>query len=94
MKTVKMMDGLTRLHGYPSDLVVWRDGRFGVVDMGHAAYQLFGPDGALERFVRMSSATGAMGMAAARGKVRPSPAGGAVIAEGAGLAAALVSSFQ
>ena len=77
----------------PSDLVVWRDGRFGVVDMGHAAYQLFGPDGEFERFVRMSSSTGAMGMAAARGKVRPNPAGGAVIAEGVGLAAALISSF-
>ena len=76
-----------------TDIVVWHDGRFAVVDIGHLAYQLFGPDGELERFVRMSAAAGAMGMAAARGKVRPDPAGGVVIAEGAGLAAALISSY-
>ena len=77
-----------------TDIVVWHDGRFAVVDIGHLAYQLFGPDGEIERFVRMSAAAGAMGMAAARGKVRPDPAGGAVLAEGAGLAAALISSFE
>ncbi len=75
----------------PAAIMVWRDGRFGVVDIGHLAYQLFGAEGELERFVRMSSA-GAMGRASVRAKVRPDPAGGAVIAEGAGMAAALVSS--
>ena len=76
-----------------TDIVVWHDGRFAVVDIGHLAYQLFGLEGELERFVRMSAAAGTTGMAAARGKVRPDPAGGAVIAEGAGLAAALISSY-
>ena len=75
----------------PAAIVVWRDGRFGVVDIGHLAYQLFGPEGELERFVRMSAAAGTTGMAAARGKVRPDPAGGAVIAEGAGFGALLFS---
>ena len=76
-----------------SDIMVWRDRRFAVVDIGHQAYQLFGPDGELERFVRMSSPSGGMGMAAVRGKVRPDPGGAAVIAEGAGLAATLTSTL-
>ena len=77
----------------PSDLVVWRDGRFAVADQGHGAYQLFGRDGQLERFVRMSTASGQAGMAAARKAVRADPAGGAVIAEGAGMGAILFSVF-
>lgn len=77
----------------PSDLVVWRDGRFAVADQGHGAYQLFGLDGQLERFVRMSTASGQAGMAAARKAVRADPAGGAVIAEGAGMGAILFSVF-
>ena len=78
----------------PTDIVVWRDGRFGVVDVGHAAYQLFTPDGRLERFVKMSSATGEAGIAGARASVRADPAGGAVIAEGAGFGAMLASVFM
>ena len=77
-----------------TDIVVWRDGSVAVVDIGHLAYQLFGSDGRLERFIRMSSAAGAPGMAAVRGRVRPDPAGDAVIAEGGGLAAALISSRE
>ena len=69
------------------DIVVWRDGRFGIVDIGHGAYQLFTPNGELERFVRMSSIAGEAGAAAARSTVRPDPDGGAVIAEGVGLMA-------
>lgn len=34
------------------DLAVWRDGRMAVSDLGHGAYQVFSPDGELERFVR------------------------------------------
>ena len=68
-------------------IVVWRDGRFGIVDTGHGAYQLFIPHGELERFVRMSSIAGEAGAAAARRTVRPDPGGGAVIAEGVGLMA-------
>ena len=75
----------------PAAIMVWRDGRFGVVDMGHVAYQLFGPDGELERFVRMSSAAGDIGIAAMRQTVRADPAGGAVIAEGAGMGAVFFS---
>ena len=75
----------------PAAIVVWRDGRFGVVDAGHVAYQLFAPGGELERFVRMSSAAGDVGIAAMRQTVRADPAGGAVIAEGAGFGAVLFS---
>lgn len=75
----------------PSDLVVWRDGRFAVVDQMHAAYQLFGPSGALERYVRMSSTASEAGLAAARNKLRADPGGGAVIAEGPGLGAMIFS---
>ena len=77
----------------PSDLVVWRDGRFAVVDQMHAAYQLFGPSGALERYIRMSSTANEAGMAAARNKLRADPGGGAVIAEGPGVGAMFFSAF-
>ena len=78
---------------WPTDLVVWRDGRFAVVDEEHAAYQVFGPDGELERFVRMSSAAGEAGIAAARETVRADPAGGSVVAEGAGMGAVFLSAW-
>ena len=78
---------------HETDIVVWRDGRFAVVDIGHHAYQLFGPDGEIERFVRMSSAEGMMGKASIRTRVRPDPAGGAVIAEGGRTARTLVEAY-
>lgn len=34
------------------ELGVWRDGRFVVMDVGHQAFQLFVPDGGLDRFVK------------------------------------------
>ena len=77
----------------PTDLVVWRDGRFGVVDIEHGAYHLFGPRGELERYVRMSSSAGEAGMAAARARLRPDPAGGAVFAEGVGIGASLFAAM-
>ncbi|MCY4571500.1 MAG: hypothetical protein OXF01_01760 [Gemmatimonadetes bacterium] len=77
----------------PTDLLVWRDGRFGVVDIEHGAYQLFGPRGELERFVRMSSTAGEAGMAAVRNRLRPDPSGGAVFAEGAGIGASLFAAM-
>lgn len=77
----------------PSDLVVWRDGRFVVVDQMHAAYQLFGPSGSLERYVRMSATASEAGLAAARNKLRADPRGGSLIAEGPGLGAMLFSVF-
>ncbi len=72
----------------PTDLAVWRDGRFAVVDIRHGAYQLFGPEGELERFVRMNAAAGQPGVLAARDTVRADPRGGALIASGGRFAAA------
>lgn len=40
----------------PIELGVWRDGRFVVMDPGHQAFQIFGPDGELERFVKTGRA--------------------------------------
>lgn len=77
----------------PADLLVWRDGRFGVVDIDQSAYHLFGPRGGLERFVRMSSSAGEAGMAAARNRLRPDPAGGAVFAEGVGAGASVFAAM-
>ena len=62
---------------------VWRDGRYVVQDMGHGAYQVFGPTGELERFVRMGAAAGPLAMMSGmRLEVRADPAGGALIAQG------------
>ena len=44
----------------PRDLVVWRDGSFVVPDDGHRAFQIFGPDGEFERFVRISAQPGSL----------------------------------
>ena len=71
----------------PTDLVVWRDGRFLVADVMHGAYQVFRPDGTLDRFIRMSSTPGLASMAAARNTIRADPQGDALIAEGPGMAA-------
>ena len=40
----------------PIGLGVWRDGRFVVMDPGHQAFQIFGPDGELDGFVRTGPA--------------------------------------
>ena len=62
---------------------VWRDGRVAVMDMGHAAYQVFGSDGELEHFARMSADRGPMAMfSGMRTAIRPDPGGGAVVAQG------------
>ena len=67
----------------PMNLVVWRDGRFAVFNLGHAAYQLFTPDGEFERLVRMSTGQGPMAMfGAMREAVKPDPLGNALIAAG------------
>ncbi|MDE2762510.1 MAG: hypothetical protein OXQ94_01500 [Gemmatimonadota bacterium] len=64
-------------------LFVWRDGRFAVVDMGQAAYQVFGPDGELERYVRMGGDAGRLAfLRGMRLETRADPAGGALIAQG------------
>lgn len=65
------------------ELFVWRDGRFVVVDWGQGAYQLFGPDGELERYVRMGGDAGRLAfLGGMRWESRADPAGGALIAQG------------
>lgn len=75
----------------PTDLVVWRDGRFAVVDIRHGAYQIFGPAGELGRFVRMNPVAGQPGVLAARDTVRADPRGSALIASGGRFAAAFAA---
>ena len=41
----------------PTEIAVWRDGRFAVLDLGHAAFQVFSPDGELERFVKLTNSS-------------------------------------
>ncbi|MDE2762509.1 MAG: hypothetical protein OXQ94_01495 [Gemmatimonadota bacterium] len=66
------------------ELVVWRDGRFAVSDVGHAAYQVFSAEGEFERFVKMSAAEGPMAMfTGARSGIKADPLGDALIAQGA-----------
>lgn len=66
------------------ELVVWRDGRFAVSDMGHAAYQVFSAEGEFQRFVKMSAAEGPMAMfTGARSGIKADPLGNALIAQGA-----------
>ena len=69
--------------GGAGQLFVWPDGRFVVVDMGQAAYQVFGPDGELERYVRMGGDAGRLAfLGGMRLEIRADPAGGALIAQG------------
>ncbi len=65
------------------DLVVWRDGRSGVSDLGHAAIQVFTPEGGLERLVKMASGQGpAAILTGARTGLKADPLGNALIAPG------------
>ena len=67
----------------PGAFVVWPDGRLAVADIGHNAYQIFGPDGEFERFVRMGSGNDLLsGVSNMRAGLRPDPAGLAVVAKG------------
>ena len=68
----------------PVFLAVWRDGRFVVLDMGHGAYQVFGPDGELERYVKITEGEDPFGaMSAMTLAVRTDPGSNALIAQGA-----------
>ena len=68
----------------PGALAVWRDGRFVVSDLGHVAYQVFSPDGELERFVKMAADENPLtAMGAISPAIRPHPGGDALIAQGA-----------
>ena len=65
------------------DLVVWRDGRSGVSDLGHAAIQVFTPEGGLERLVKMASGQGPAAMfTGARVGLKADPLGNTLIAPG------------
>ena len=67
----------------PGALVVWQDGRVAIADIGHNAYQIFGPDGEFERFVRMGSGDDLLGgVTNMRFGVRPDPGALAVVAQG------------
>ena len=61
---------------------VWRDGGFVVRDAGHGAYQVFGPTGEFERFVRMGDVANPLAFMSGNLLTRPDPAGGALIAQG------------
>ncbi len=69
----------------PSDLVVWRDGRFAVLDAGHNAMHMFGADGWFQRMVRWSAQPGSpLTVFAQVGRVmRPDPNGSGIYAQGA-----------
>ena len=59
----------------PRDLVVWRDGTFVVPDAGHDAFQIFGKDGRIEHFVRMSGGQRALATGLAGSRLRAGPNG-------------------
>ena len=68
----------------PSDLIVWRDGRFAVPDAGHQALQVFGEDGRLLHFVRMEGQGGSplAGLTRFRGSWRADPGGEGAFRQG------------
>ncbi|MXW56541.1 MAG: hypothetical protein F4Z59_07730 [Gemmatimonadales bacterium] len=67
----------------PTGFAVWPDGRLAIADGGHRAYQVFGPDGEFERFVRVGSESDPLGGAGSMGSaLRPDPAGLSLIAQG------------
>ena len=57
-----------------ASFTAFRDGRVVVADLGHQAYQIFGPSGAFERMVAMAGGGGMLRL----GALMPHPAGGAV----------------
>ena len=69
----------------PSDLVVWRDGRFAVLDAGRNALHIFGADGWFQRMVRWyPGPVNPLAMFAQVGRVmRPDPIGDGIYAQGA-----------
>lgn len=69
----------------PSDLVVWRDGRFAVLDARRDALHIFGADGWFRRMVRWSARPSSpLSVFAQVGRVmRPDPRGNGIYAQGA-----------
>ena len=66
----------------PGALVVWRDGTFVVADAGHDAFQIFGTDGRLEHFVRMSAGSSPLATDLAGLALRPGPSSGELFRQG------------
>ena len=67
----------------PNGFAVWPDGRLVIADAGHGAYQIFGPDGEFERFVRAGSGSDPLARAGSMNtEFRPDPTGLTLIAQG------------
>jgi hypothetical protein len=62
----------------PVSFAVLRDGSIVIADMGHQAYQLFGPDGAFQRMVSFGGGGGMIRL----GDMAPDPRGGAIFSGG------------
>jgi hypothetical protein len=62
----------------PVAFAVLRDGTIVIADMGHRAYQIFGPDGAFQRMVSFGGDAGLIRL----GDLAPDPRGGAVFSGG------------
>ncbi len=75
-------------------IAVWRDGRFGVPDMGHAAIQVFNADGELEDFVRLADENTPLAATLGfRERIRADPLGDGIIAQGVGGMLAQMANF-
>ena len=81
--------------GFAESMAVMRDGRVVIVDLGHAAYVVFGPDGEYERMIRPAADPDAAGGRMARlGALRSGvadPSGFALIAVEEGAATVTIS---
>jgi hypothetical protein len=65
----------------PVRFTVLRDGSIVIADMGHRAYQIFGPDGAFQRMVSFGGDEGMIRL----GGMAPDPRGGAIFSGGGGM---------
>jgi hypothetical protein len=66
-----------------TNLLVWRDGSFAVVDQGLGAILLFGPDGVFQRPVRVGATSGDVAaMSRFSSPMKPDPSGTSVIVRG------------
>ncbi|MCY3677768.1 MAG: hypothetical protein F4Z31_04340 [Gemmatimonadetes bacterium] len=75
-------------------IAVWRDGRFAVPDMGHAAIQVFNADGELEDFVRLADENTPLAATLGfRERIRADPLGDGIIAQGVGGMLAQMANF-
>ena len=73
-------------------LAVWRDGRIAVPDQGHAAIQVFSPEGELDRFVRMDDEDKPLSSSLGHEEIRADQSGGRLIAQGvAGVLVAMMN---